>query len=499
MLESENRLLGNEKFLLQSWEYALERFFDVEARDVCTSITRFSMYKHLSTWLLSSFNDLSDSQLADEQKILERYRERVAEDEQKIREELIEANGFYIAPQDLYQTWLENIEQQHFDVNALIESIRRVETMIFQWMNNDPVEGFDIKVEEDDLADLALKEAPEKREAYLKNMILLVNKQTSEQIETLLLTPEFLKLDNEIRAFRNMHEQTELYLYEALCEREALRRQYEPTRNDTVLFEGHEEIEKEVKKIVNGRYRNHINYVLLPDESLANMFTHPSVVEEASSLLTAIDQLNFQYFRKFRSIDKKTDVLRLRNDMKKAFSHTIQQHLDVSMEQIDQLFMEYFWTKSLRKDLQKVRAFGFDEAVTSQIIELVWHHRPLNRKVSIRDKKGRYLPMTLLQVKHFLLLLEEKRDLIKRIEPYSRKERKIYHMDEIDLRIEVKGFEKRFESEMQELFDTPNNGANFQDYEIHTIMFEKWFGPLRDQTMRLYMKSLQTVHEQLMV
>src|SRR5699024_4440568 len=182
-----------------------------------------------------------------------------------------------------------------------------------------------------------------------------------------------------------------------------------------------------------------------------------SVVEEASSLLAAIDQLNFQYFRKFRSIDKKTDVLRLRNDMKKAFSHMIQQHLDVPMEQIDQLFMEYFWTRSLRKDLQKIRTFGFDEAVTSQIIELVWHHKPLNRKVSIRDKKGHYLPMTLLQVKHFLLLLDEKRELIKKIEPYRNKARKIFSIDEIDLRIEVKGFEKRFESEMQELFDTPNN------------------------------------------
>src|SRR5699024_11740679 len=183
MLENENHLLGNEKFLLRSWEYALERFFDVEARDVCTSITRFSMYKHLSTWLLSSFNELSDIKLADEQKILERYRERVVEDEQNIRAELIEANGFYIAPQDLYQTWIENIEQQRFDVNELIESIQRVETMIFQWMNSYPVEGFDIKVEEDDLADLAFEEAPEKREAYLKNVILLVNKQTSERSE----------------------------------------------------------------------------------------------------------------------------------------------------------------------------------------------------------------------------------------------------------------------------------------------------------------------------
>lgn len=476
--------MKTEKLMLSYWEYMTEKSYEISSFEMVTYQTFFTMYRQASSHVLATFSNLTDIKPSTKQKLIEKYYERVAEDKEQIREAISAAGQLYIAPEHLYHTLVEDIQQQCFDMKRAVETIIRVEEALDEIGHFTPRLGLKLKEEMDDPANPIYGKAMTAQEVHLKRIIMLVDEQVRLECEDPTLSEELDHLMIESALFRLPNELMDLYMAEELLEQGTGISNELSNSTKSALGEGW----------VIEPYQDYIDYRPLPDKAFEERFENEASREEAYALLAAIHRWSFECFRWIRSMSKPVNILDLKQQLQTDLYDGLQAYVSISPKEVEQLFEAHFWTATFIEDFQKVLKEGFYKAAKTTGITPIWTHKPMNRRLHIRDGEGHYVPITLTKETNLLDLFEVKAQLEAQLEADENERlgegHNLLSLEEIDVREELESMNRTIKNEIEEVFRIPIIMMNLTDYKINIILFEKWFGPLRDQMMRLYVKSL---------
>lgn len=487
----------NDQLMASYWEYVAGNPFEMTSLSILTSQDDFLMYKHISLQVLDTFGKIIQRESADRQWLLEKYHESVAVSEPLMREQLIDAGGIYIAPEDLFISWVADIQADRFNAENVIASMRNIEEAVID-MKNLPSIFKNIHVKDADyLTNPMYGETIEEREAYLKQVILRMNEDQEREVGQADFSEELTRMLNETTYFRTPSEHVKLYLYDEIRRRiNALRK----GRNESISESFLNLISSETDgDIADHLYKDYIDYKPLLEMSVEELIGDQSVIEGAYALLTDLYRLNIQHFKSVRSIHGGIHVTALQEKMKADLYNLLKQYIEVTPAHIDKLFHLYCWSPSFEKDIQKLCEYGFYEAIKENEIQPTWEHRPLNRSVNVLNEEGYYIPITWMKETNLIDLLEKKVRLTEFLQTRPNEELLdedgIYYEDPADIEKEIQDVEDLFKTEIEEVFRIPIVMTNLTDAERNIILFEKWFGALRDAMMGQYMKTLSLTHD----
>ena len=165
-------MITSDEIKRRLWDGANELRGSMDASRYKDYMLGLMFYKFLSDKTLEAFKVTSGEQTNDEAEIVEAYREAYKEYGEQLVTMIRDVLGYYVLPDNLYQTWLQDIRAGDFEVQKVTDSLNNFERTIAIKGDSDDFKGL-FANSMLDLTDTALGSNLNERSKNIKALILL--------------------------------------------------------------------------------------------------------------------------------------------------------------------------------------------------------------------------------------------------------------------------------------------------------------------------------------
>lgn len=165
-------MITSEQIKTKLWNGANELRGSMDASRYKDYMLGLMFYKFLSDKTLETFRTMSGLEKTSEAELVKNYKEAKDSLGDALENMIKQVLGYYVSPENLYQTWLEDINSGHFEVQRVIDSLNEFERTIAVTGENDDFKGI-LTGSTLDLTDTALGSNLNERSKNIKELILL--------------------------------------------------------------------------------------------------------------------------------------------------------------------------------------------------------------------------------------------------------------------------------------------------------------------------------------
>lgn len=165
-------MITKEEIKRRLWDGANELRGSMDASRYKDYMLGLMFYKFLSDKTLEAFRTISVMKQATEQEVMIAYKNAKEEYGESIEKNLQQMLGYFVAPEYLYQTWINDINSGNFEVQKVTDSLNNFERTIAVSGDTDDFKGL-FSSSTLDLTDTALGSNLNERSKNIKALILL--------------------------------------------------------------------------------------------------------------------------------------------------------------------------------------------------------------------------------------------------------------------------------------------------------------------------------------
>src|SRR5699024_10182081 len=165
-------MITSEEIKRRLWDGANELRGSMDASRYKDYMLGLMFYKFLSDKTLDTFKKTSGMKQADEKEIVQAYRAAHEEYGEQLITMLHNVLGYYVLPDYLYQTWLQDIQTGDFEVQKVTDSLNNFERTVAVTGDSDDFKGL-FSTSTIDLTDTALGSNLNERSKNIRELILL--------------------------------------------------------------------------------------------------------------------------------------------------------------------------------------------------------------------------------------------------------------------------------------------------------------------------------------
>lgn len=165
-------MITSEEIKRRLWDGANELRGSMDASRYKDYMLGLMFYKFLSDKTIDTFRTTSGMKQNTEQEVIEAYRENYAQYPEELIEMISGVLGYYVLPEHLYQTWINDIRSGKFEVSKVTDSLNHFERTIAVTGDSDDFKGL-FSSSTLDLTDTALGSNLHERNKNIKELVLL--------------------------------------------------------------------------------------------------------------------------------------------------------------------------------------------------------------------------------------------------------------------------------------------------------------------------------------
>ncbi|WP_340084991.1 type I restriction-modification system subunit M [Siminovitchia sp. FSL H7-0308] len=165
-------MITSDEIKKRLWDGANELRGSMDASRYKDYMLGLMFYKFLSDKTLDTFKKTSGMKQNDEKEIVQAYREAYEQYGEQLVSMIRNVLGYYVLPDNLYQTWLEDIRTGEFEVQKVTDSLNSFERTIAVTGDSDDFKGL-FSNSTIDFTDTALGSNLNERSKNIKSLILL--------------------------------------------------------------------------------------------------------------------------------------------------------------------------------------------------------------------------------------------------------------------------------------------------------------------------------------
>ncbi len=165
-------MITSEDIKRRLWDGANELRGSMDASRYKDYMLGLMFYKFLSDKTLDTFKRTSGMKENDETKVVEAYKEAYEQYGEQLTKMIHDVLGYYVVPDYLYQTWLQDIQTGSFEVQQVTDSLNHFERTIAVTGDSDDFKGL-FSTTAIDLTDTALGSNLNERSKNIRALILL--------------------------------------------------------------------------------------------------------------------------------------------------------------------------------------------------------------------------------------------------------------------------------------------------------------------------------------
>lgn len=166
------KVITSEEIKRRLWDGANELRGSMDASRYKDYMLGLMFYKFLSDKTIDTFRITSGMKQNTEQEVIDAYRENYAQYPEPLKEMMSGVLGYYVLPEHLYQTWIQDIRSGEFEVQKVTDSLNHFERTIAVTGDSDDFKGL-FSSSTLDLADTALGSNLNERSKNIKELVLL--------------------------------------------------------------------------------------------------------------------------------------------------------------------------------------------------------------------------------------------------------------------------------------------------------------------------------------
>lgn len=171
-MQGENQVITTEEIKRRLWDGANELRGSMDASRYKDYMLGLMFYKFLSDKTLETFKKINGMQQAGEQEVVKAYTEAKSQFGEQLEKMLQKVLGYFVAPEYLYQSWINDINSGEFEVQKVTDSLNYFERTIAISGDTDDFKGL-FSSSTLDLTDTALGSNLNERSKNIKALILL--------------------------------------------------------------------------------------------------------------------------------------------------------------------------------------------------------------------------------------------------------------------------------------------------------------------------------------
>ncbi|MEF2293762.1 type I restriction-modification system subunit M [Virgibacillus dokdonensis] len=165
-------MITSEEIKKRLWDGANELRGSMDASRYKDYMLGLMFYKFLSDKTLDTFKKSSGMKQSDEKEIVQAYHEAYEQYGEQLITMIRDVLGYYVLPDNLYQTWIEDIQAGEFEVQKVTDSLNSFERTVAVTGDADDFKGI-FSNSTIDFTDTALGSNLNERSKNIKSLILL--------------------------------------------------------------------------------------------------------------------------------------------------------------------------------------------------------------------------------------------------------------------------------------------------------------------------------------